>query len=70
MLTATSTEHAPWYVIPADHKWFMRVAVAAVLVDTLDTIDPQYPTVSEEAKEALVASKAILEAETTEVVSR
>jgi PPK2 family polyphosphate:nucleotide phosphotransferase len=70
MLTATSTEHAPWYVIPADHKWFMRVAVAAVLVDTLDTIDPHYPTVSEEAKEALVASKAILEGEPTEVVSR
>jgi PPK2 family polyphosphate:nucleotide phosphotransferase len=70
MLTATSTEHAPWYVIPADHKWFMRVAVAAVLVDTLDKIDPQYPTVSEEAKEALVASKAILEAETPEVVAQ
>src|SRR5215475_4181517 len=69
MLTATSTEHAPWYVIPADHKWFMRVAVAAVLVDTLDKIDPQYPTVSEEAKEAIVASKAILEAETPEVVA-
>jgi PPK2 family polyphosphate:nucleotide phosphotransferase len=70
MLTATSTEHAPWYVIPADHKWFMRVAVAAVLVDTLVKIDPQYPTVSEEANEALVASKAILEAETPEAVAR
>jgi PPK2 family polyphosphate:nucleotide phosphotransferase len=63
MLSATSTEHAPWYVIPADHKWFMRVAVAAVLVNTLDEIDPQYPTVSEEAREALVVSKAALEAE-------
>ncbi|HEX6663744.1 MAG TPA: PPK2 family polyphosphate kinase [Gaiellaceae bacterium] len=63
MLSATSTEHAPWYVIPADHKWFMRVAVAAVLVDTLAEIDPQYPTVSEEAKEALLASKAELEAQ-------
>jgi PPK2 family polyphosphate:nucleotide phosphotransferase len=70
MLSATSTEHAPWYVIPADHKWFMRVAVAAVLVDTLDKIDPQYPTVSEEAKQALVASKEILEAETPEVVAQ
>jgi PPK2 family polyphosphate:nucleotide phosphotransferase len=69
MLSATSTEHAPWYVIPADHKWFMRVAVAAVLVDMLDRIDPQYPTVSDEAKEALVASKEILEAEAPEVVS-
>jgi len=69
-LSATSTEHAPWYVIPADHKWFMRVAVAAVLVDTLDKIDPQFPTVSEEAKQELVASKEILEAETPEVVAR
>jgi PPK2 family polyphosphate:nucleotide phosphotransferase len=66
MLSATSTEHAPWYVIPADHKWFMRVAVAAVLVNTLDAIDPQYPTVSEEAREALVVSKAALEAEAPE----
>ena len=70
MLSATSTEHAPWYVVPADHKWFMRVAVAAVLVDTLDKIDPQYPTVSEEAKQALVASKEILEAETAEAVAQ
>jgi len=70
MLSATSTEHAPWYVIPADHKWFMRVAVSAVLVDTLDKIDPQFPTVSDEAKQELVASKEILEAETPEVVAQ
>jgi PPK2 family polyphosphate:nucleotide phosphotransferase len=70
MLSATSTEHAPWYVIPADHKWFMRVAVSAVLVDTLDKIDPQFPTVSEEARQELVASKEILEAETPEVVAQ
>jgi PPK2 family polyphosphate:nucleotide phosphotransferase len=63
MLSATSTEHAPWYVIPADYKWFVRVAVAAVIVNTLYEIDPQYPTVDEEAKRALVASKAELEAE-------
>jgi len=70
MLSATSTEHAPWYVIPADHKWFMRVAVSAVLVDTLHKIDPHFPTVSEEAKQELVASKEILEAETPEVVAQ
>ena len=63
MLSATSTEHAPWYVIPADHKWFMRVAVAAVLVNTLYEIDPQYPTVDAEAKRELAASKEALEAE-------
>jgi PPK2 family polyphosphate:nucleotide phosphotransferase len=63
MLSATSTAHAPWYVIPADHKWFMRVAVAAVLVNTLADIDPQYPTVSEEARQALLESKTELEAQ-------
>jgi PPK2 family polyphosphate:nucleotide phosphotransferase len=63
MLSATSTEHAPWYVIPADHKWFMRVAVSAVLVNTLVEVDPQFPSVSEEEREALLASKATLEAQ-------
>jgi PPK2 family polyphosphate:nucleotide phosphotransferase len=68
MLSATSTDWAPWYVIPADHKWFSRVAVAAVLVNTLVEIDPQFPTVSEEAREALVVSKAGLEVEAPEGV--
>jgi PPK2 family polyphosphate:nucleotide phosphotransferase len=63
MLSATSTEHAPWYVIPADHKWFMRVAVSAVLVNVLVEVDPQFPSVSEEEHEALLASKATLEAQ-------
>jgi PPK2 family polyphosphate:nucleotide phosphotransferase len=63
MLSATSTAHAPWYVVPADHKWFMRVAVAAVLVDTLAEIDPLYPKVSKQARKALQESKAELEAQ-------
>jgi PPK2 family polyphosphate:nucleotide phosphotransferase len=64
MLSATSTEHAPWHVIPADHKWFLRIATAAVLVDTLAAIDPQFPTVIDEsAREALLAAKVELEAE-------
>jgi PPK2 family polyphosphate:nucleotide phosphotransferase len=63
MLSATSTQHAPWYVVPADHKWFLRVAVAAVLVNALAQIDPAYPTVGEEARLALLASKGELEAE-------
>jgi PPK2 family polyphosphate:nucleotide phosphotransferase len=63
MLSATSTEHAPWLVVPADHKWFMRVVVAAAIVDALATIDPRFPTVSEEARKELMAAKAELEAE-------
>jgi PPK2 family polyphosphate:nucleotide phosphotransferase len=62
MLSATSTEHAPWYVIPADRKWFMRVAAAGVIVDKLMMIDPQWPKVDAarlaemaEAREELVA---------------
>jgi PPK2 family polyphosphate:nucleotide phosphotransferase len=63
MLSATSTEHAPWYVIPADHKWFLRVAVAAVIANTLAEIDPQYPTSSGSARDELLAAKAELEAQ-------
>jgi PPK2 family polyphosphate:nucleotide phosphotransferase len=63
MLSATSTEHAPWYVIPADHKWFLRVGVAAVLVNTLAELDPQFPTVSAEAQRELIVAKAELESE-------
>ncbi len=48
MLSNTSTEWAPWYVIPADHKWFARICVSAVLVHTLVELDPQYPKVSPE----------------------
>ena len=43
MLSHTSTKWAPWYVVPADHKWFSRLATAAVLVTALDAINPKYP---------------------------
>jgi PPK2 family polyphosphate:nucleotide phosphotransferase len=43
MLSYTSTKWAPWYVVPADHKWFSRLATAAVLVTALDAINPEYP---------------------------
>jgi PPK2 family polyphosphate:nucleotide phosphotransferase len=43
MLSHTSTKWAPWYVVPADHKWFSRLATAAVLVTALDAINPRYP---------------------------
>ena len=42
-LVATTTEPAPWYVIPADHKWYRNWAVASILVDTLFRMDPQFP---------------------------
>jgi PPK2 family polyphosphate:nucleotide phosphotransferase len=63
MLSATSTEWAPWYVVPADRKWFARICVAAVLADTLIKIDPKYPEISTAARESLRDAKAELEAE-------
>ncbi|HEY8198430.1 MAG TPA: PPK2 family polyphosphate kinase [Candidatus Limnocylindrales bacterium] len=60
MLSQTSTEWAPWHVIPADDKPFARVAAAAVLADTLIHIDPRYPKVSSQAHQALQAAKAEL----------
>jgi PPK2 family polyphosphate:nucleotide phosphotransferase len=63
VLSNTSTEWAPWYVIPADDKPFARVAAAGVIADALIRIDPRYPKVSPEARAALLAAKADLEAE-------
>jgi PPK2 family polyphosphate:nucleotide phosphotransferase len=63
MLSNTSTEWAPWYVIPADRKWFARLCVGAVLADALIKIDPRFPKVTPEAHEALQETKLQLEAE-------
>jgi PPK2 family polyphosphate:nucleotide phosphotransferase len=62
-LSHTSTEWAPWHVIPADRKWFARLAAAAVLVHTLMEIDPRFPAVSDERRRALVEIRQRLEAE-------
>jgi PPK2 family polyphosphate:nucleotide phosphotransferase len=63
MLSNTSTEWAPWYVIPADHKWFARVCVSAVLAHTLMEIDPRYPKVDTARQQDLAETKGLLEAE-------
>ena len=47
-INATSTEHCPWYVVPADHKWYMRYVVSEIILATLKDMDPQYPEVTEE----------------------
>ncbi|WP_028802596.1 polyphosphate kinase 2 family protein [Streptomyces sp. 142MFCol3.1] len=66
MLSATSTEWAPWYVVPADHKWFARVCAAAVLAHTLMDIDPQYPHVSARTRRELAEVKHELERQAPE----
>jgi len=63
MLSNTSTSWAPWHVIPADHKWFMRIAVSAVILDALMDIDPQFPVPSGEDRSAMLAARAALLAE-------
>jgi PPK2 family polyphosphate:nucleotide phosphotransferase len=63
MLSNTSTGWAPWYVIPADHKWFARICVSAVLAHTLMEIDPRYPTVDKARQQDLTEARAVLEAE-------
>jgi len=63
VLSNTSTEWAPWHVIPADDKPFARVAAAAIIANALIDIDPRYPVVSEEQKADLLVAKQALEAE-------
>src|SRR5438445_1867426 len=62
-IEATSSDHAPWYVIPADRKWFTRLAVADVIVEALEELDLHYPEVSEAQRKELEKARALLEAE-------
>ncbi|UBF28791.1 polyphosphate kinase 2 family protein [Kovacikia minuta CCNUW1] len=59
----TSTEWAPWYIIPADYKWFTRLAVSTVISNKLQALDLQYPLVTEAHKQELQAAREILERE-------
>ena len=63
MLSNTSTEHAPWYVIPADNKWFMRALVADIITNRIEKLDLRFPTVSKEQKERLLEIKTQIENE-------
>jgi PPK2 family polyphosphate:nucleotide phosphotransferase len=63
MLSHTSTEWAPWHVIPADHKRFAHLAAGAVIVEALAALDPQYPSVGGDERRALEEARAELEAE-------
>jgi polyphosphate kinase 2 (PPK2 family) len=64
MLSHTSTRHAPWYVIPADRKWFSRVAIANIVVKTLESLKLKYPELNEHQRTQLEESKRLLLAET------
>jgi len=60
MIRNTATANAPWYVVPADNKWFTRIVVSAVIVDTLESLDLAYPKVDEAKRRELAAAKKLL----------
>lgn len=61
MLVNTSTKRAPWYIVPADRKWFSRYLVSEVIVEKLREMDPQFPVLSKEELDSLDKWKKILE---------
>jgi PPK2 family polyphosphate:nucleotide phosphotransferase len=63
MVVNTATKRAPWYVVPADNKWFTRIVVAAAIVETLEDLDLAYPKVDAAKRKELQAARAILEGE-------
>jgi PPK2 family polyphosphate:nucleotide phosphotransferase len=63
VFTHTSTKAAPWYIIPADNKWFMRLAVAEITIQALDDLNLEYPSVTAEKKQELFEARKVLMAE-------
>jgi PPK2 family polyphosphate:nucleotide phosphotransferase len=63
VLEHTSTKHAPWYVIPADHKWFARMAVADIIVEALESLELTFPIVTDEKRQELEEARRLLEAD-------
>ena len=57
MIQETATKDAPWYVVPADNKWFTRVVVGAAVIEALDSLDLAYPKVDESKLKELAAAK-------------
>jgi len=62
MICNTATDEAPWFVVPADNKWFTRVVVAAAVIDALESLDLRYPEVGEAQRQELAAAKKELTA--------
>jgi PPK2 family polyphosphate:nucleotide phosphotransferase len=60
MIRWTATPEAPWYVVPADNKWFTRVVVAAAIVDALAELDLEYPTITKEQRQEIENAKKVL----------
>jgi PPK2 family polyphosphate:nucleotide phosphotransferase len=63
LIQHTAAPHAPWYVVPADNKWFSRLVVAAAIVEAMEGLDLHYPKVGPEKKKELAAARKLLVAE-------
>lgn len=63
MIRETSTKESPWYVVPADHKWFSRVVVASAIISALESLDLRFPVVTEAQKARVQAARKLLDAE-------
>jgi hypothetical protein len=59
-IQATAAQHAPWFVVPADNKWFSRLVVAAAIVEAVENLDLSYPKVDAAKKKELSAARAAL----------
>lgn len=59
-INATSTEELPWYIIPADKKWFTRLAISEIIVDKLKSLDLEFPVLGEEETAKLSETQSIL----------
>ena len=59
-ISATAAPHAPWFVVPADAKWFTRLVVGAAIIEALEKLDLHYPTVTKEQRTALAVAKKSL----------
>ncbi len=63
MIRNTSTEHAPWHVVPADHKWFSRLVVAEATIDAMESLDLSFPALDAEKRKELKHARAALKRE-------
>jgi PPK2 family polyphosphate:nucleotide phosphotransferase len=63
MIRHTATEVAPWYVVPADRKWFTRLVVSAAIIDAIQSLDPRFPSVDDKVRAEFKKLKAALEGE-------
>lgn len=61
MINRTSSKRSPWYVVPADHKWYARLVVSRIVIETLEEINPQFPVISNDDMEKIYSYKETLE---------